>query len=74
MPRKSEHPETRFQRAEAGAASGRRRPRSGRRQPSAEMKPSERPAPQFVEPLLRTGLLMAALRVWELKHGIHDCL
>jgi len=38
------------------------------------MKPSEQPAPQFVEPLLRTGLLMAALRVWELKHGIHDGL
>ena len=28
--------------------------------------------PESVETFIRTGLLIAALRVWELKNGIHD--
>jgi len=70
MPRKPDHPEARFQRAEVSAG---RRARSRRRQPSAGTKSNEPLGPRMMDPLLRTGLLMAALRVWELKHGIHDC-
>ena len=28
--------------------------------------------PKSADAFMRTGLLMAALRVWELKNGIHD--
>jgi hypothetical protein len=47
----------------------RRGPRRRRRVTSILMET----APANYDPLLRTRrLLMAALRVWELKHGIHD--
>jgi hypothetical protein len=40
-------------------------------QPSP-LSPTMTHGPQSMDSLVRTGLLMAALRVWELKHGIHD--
>jgi hypothetical protein len=56
----------------------RRKSRTRKSQAGArEMKPatmtSHRSPPQeSVHAFMRSGLLLAALRVWELKHGIHD--
>ena len=55
----------------------RRKSRARKSQAGArEMKPatmtSHRSPQESAHAFMRSGLLLAALRVWELKHGIHD--
>jgi len=79
MPRKRYNPEERFQLDEGRASVNPQRPRPRQKTRSSRMKSQPSPlsptmthGPQSMDSLVRTGLLMAALRVWELKHGIHD--
>ena len=54
-------------------SSRRRKPVSGMKRPKMEPLTTEMaPAPDSVDAIMRTGLLMAALRVWELKQGIRE--
>ena len=80
MPHKSYNPEEHYQlndRPAVGDAphpgSRQRKPLSGtKRDKPAPLPPTMAPLPRSIDSLMRTGLLMAALRVWELKQGIHD--
>ena len=73
MPRKPHHFQERFQSRDRHLLGDAPRTGSRHKKTLSEMNDNAPPAPRLMEPLLHTGLLMAALRVWELKHGIHDC-
>ena len=81
MPRKAEEPE-RFLLLDENLTivarstrAKRERPfrRRSRRQQSFSPQLEMAPSPPAFDSLMRTRkLIMAALRVWELRHGIHD--
>ncbi len=78
MPHEPYNPEEQFQLDDRQGVGVVLRQRSrGRKPPSGTKRskpltPTIAPPPEAMDSLARTGLLMAALRVWELKHGIHD--
>ena len=54
-------------------SSRRRKSVSGMKRPKpASLTTEMAQAPDSVDAIMRTGLLMAALRVWELKQGFRD--
>jgi hypothetical protein len=67
-----------FENAASVQAAPRRKPRARKsitrqREIAPEIMTTHRSSQDSVHAFLRSGLLLAALRVWELKHGIRDC-